>query len=247
MNHSFNVEVAKEVGVLAATVFNNIGFWVDNARANGNNEHDGRFWTYNSVKAWAEQFPYASNGQIGRALAKLREAGYVLTGNYNKNPYDHTLWYALSDKGEAVFYAKNRFTEEDNSILQKRKMEDSFSENDIKTNTNPDANPDVCSPARGEVVEFMKARGASESYASRFVGYYQAQGWKRSNGAAITDWKALAESWLDKDGIRPKVDYPSTMACACGGTMDKTATFKSGTDVPFYRCMDCNAMEAWHD
>lgn len=104
MNHSFNVEVAKEVGVLAAAIFNSIGFWVDHNRANGAEQHDGRHWTYNTVKAWAEQFPYASAGQIDYALGKLKASGYIVTGRYNRSPYDRTLWYSLSDKGERIFY-----------------------------------------------------------------------------------------------------------------------------------------------
>lgn len=33
--------------------------------------------------------------------------------------------------------------------------------------------------------------------------------------------------------------YPDTIACKCGGAMVKTATCKSGTDIPYYRCPEC--------
>lgn len=117
MNHSFSVEVAKEVGVLAATIFNSIGFWTEHNKANGAEQHDGRFWTYNSVAAWAELFPYATRSQIDLALKKLIAAGYVVTGRYNRSAYDRTLWYALGDKGEIAFRGNA------GSISEKTEME----------------------------------------------------------------------------------------------------------------------------
>jgi len=142
MNHSFNVELAKEVGILAATIFNNFGFWVENNRANGRNFHDGKFWTFNTVKAFEEQFPYATNAQITKALKKLRDSGYVETGNYNEHGWDRTLWYTLSTKGEALFYDGKAFCPQADAILQNSQMEFANSQNTIYTDINTDDKPD---------------------------------------------------------------------------------------------------------
>lgn len=103
MEHHFNVELAKEYGILEAIILNNLQHWIEKNRANGKNFHDGHYWTYNSAKAFSELFPYASQKQIRKALQNLIAEGIIQTGNYNKNPYDRTLWYSFTEKGDSIF------------------------------------------------------------------------------------------------------------------------------------------------
>lgn len=98
-DHHFNVEVAKECGVNASILFTNIYFWVEHNRANGANFHDGTYWTFNSMKAFSELFPYLSQKQINTALKKLEDEELIATGNYNKLPFDRTKWYSVTKKG----------------------------------------------------------------------------------------------------------------------------------------------------
>lgn len=107
MNHSFNVEIANETGVISAILLENIAHWIRRNRANGENFYDGDYWTYSSVSGWSELFPYMTKDQIRRGLEKLEKSGFVKTGNYNKSSYDRTKWYALTKKawffyGESV-------------------------------------------------------------------------------------------------------------------------------------------------
>jgi hypothetical protein len=95
--HCFMIEDANKYGVDCATVLYSIRFWLNRCKANGQNIHDGRVWTYNSVPAWAELFPYFSEDQIKRILLKLRTANVLLVGNYNKKGYDKTLWYSVNE------------------------------------------------------------------------------------------------------------------------------------------------------
>lgn len=97
MHHYFNTEIAKEVGVNAAVILENIAHWVLKNKANNKNFYDGRYWTYNSRTAMTALFPYLSEKQVRYALDALRKADMVLTGNYNKSSYDRTLWYTVSD------------------------------------------------------------------------------------------------------------------------------------------------------
>lgn len=92
--HHFDIEVAQDVGVNAAVIYNNIQFWCNKNAANNKHFHDGYFWTYNSIKAFTELFPYMTQRQIEYALKKLIEANYIIKGNYNASRYDKTLWYA---------------------------------------------------------------------------------------------------------------------------------------------------------
>ena len=107
MEHHFNVELAKEYGILEAVILNNFQHWIEKNRANGTNYHDGFYWTYNSARAFSELFPYASQKQIRKALQHLISEGIVQTGNYNKTPYDRTLWYSLTEKGNSIFQTVN--------------------------------------------------------------------------------------------------------------------------------------------
>lgn len=94
MINSFDTDVAKDVGINAAIIYFNIQFWCEHNRTNDTNYYDGYYWTYNSTKAFCEQFPYMSKDQINYALKKLEDAKYIITGNYNKSTYDRTKWYA---------------------------------------------------------------------------------------------------------------------------------------------------------
>lgn len=120
MINAFDSEVAELVGVNAAVIFKNIEFWVEKNSTTGRNEHDGRYWTYNSVKAYAEQFPYFSEGQIRKALEKLKEEGLILTGCYNDTPYDRTTWYTLTDRGISVCKNKNIHLAKNTNVFEKQ-------------------------------------------------------------------------------------------------------------------------------
>jgi len=103
MHHSFDIEIAKKYGVEVAVVLNNIAFWINKNRANNKHFHDGRYWTYNSIKAFRELFPYWSFKQMRNILNKLKETGVILIGNFNEKNYDQTTWYALTDEGLNLF------------------------------------------------------------------------------------------------------------------------------------------------
>lgn len=94
MINAFDADIAMEVGMVAAVLYRNIQYWCEKNRTNGMHEHEGLFWTYNSTKAYCEQFPYMNAKQIRKALADLEDRGYIKSGNYNENGRDRTKWYA---------------------------------------------------------------------------------------------------------------------------------------------------------
>lgn len=104
MEHNFNVDVAKDYGIAEAVILHNFYFWIKRNEANRENFHDGKYWTYNSVSALGELFPYLSERQISYAITKLVEGNALVKGNYNANKYDRTIWYAISDEAEAKYY-----------------------------------------------------------------------------------------------------------------------------------------------
>ena len=97
MDYSFNGDVAKIYGTDAAIFIHNIYWWVRKNKANNTHFYDGRWWTYNSVSAWHELFPFFTVNQIRRISERLEKSGAIIVGNYNPVKYDHTKWYTLAD------------------------------------------------------------------------------------------------------------------------------------------------------
>lgn len=96
----FDPVIAKDVGVDCAIMFSNIEFWVDTNKKNNINNFEGRFWTFNSIRAFCEQFPFWTEQNIKTILKKLIERGYIVKGRFNKKGYDKTSWYSVVDKLE---------------------------------------------------------------------------------------------------------------------------------------------------
>jgi hypothetical protein len=110
----FDWRVAKLVGSDAATIFQSILFWTRHNKANGTNFRDGRWWTFNSIKAWEQQFPHLSGPQIRRCLEKLEKAELIVTGCYNQQWSDRRKWYAVFDNGD--------LTDPENDTRRRREM-----------------------------------------------------------------------------------------------------------------------------
>lgn len=147
MQHSFDVELAKEYGIAEAILLNNFEYWIGKNKANNVNFYDGFYWTYNSTRAFNELFPYLSQRQIQNALKHLRDEGILQTGNYNKSSYDRTLWYAFTKKGI--------------SIMQKCKMEDVNMSNGLCENVTPI--PDINTDSKNTDINTDNKKSVSAS------------------------------------------------------------------------------------
>ena len=113
MTHQFDAGIAEIYGVEIAIMVQNFAFWIAKNKANNRNFYEGKTWTYNTIKAFNELFPYWSESQIRRILKKMEAAGILLTGNFNEVKYDRTIWYTFTN----AFYEKHK------CILQNRQME----------------------------------------------------------------------------------------------------------------------------
>ncbi len=90
--------IARVIGLNEAIILQQIHYWLQIAAEKGNNFNDGYYWTYNSVREWAEQFPFWHQDTIRRALNRLIEQKLLITANYNKLKYDRTKWYRINYK-----------------------------------------------------------------------------------------------------------------------------------------------------
>lgn len=107
--HYFNTTVAKEVGVNAAVIFENLSFWIHQNAKNGRNLKDNKYWTYTTQADLAKQLDYLTVKQVRTAIDKLTQHGYIEIGNYNKMKIDKTHWYSLTEKG--VAFSQNGISE----------------------------------------------------------------------------------------------------------------------------------------
>ena len=171
MKHFFEVSIAVELGVTAAIILENIGYWVKQNEANENNYHNGHYWTYNSRKAYMELFPYMGERQLNDAFKKLIEGEYIISDNFNQSKLDRTLWYTLTKKGKAALHydvkqdnimsdsipTKCNNGESQNEIMEHCKIAEAipYINTDINNNINTDnkQTPQAAMPDKsGEIV-----------------------------------------------------------------------------------------------
>lgn len=211
MQHNFDIEIAKEYGLYEAILLNNIYYWIEKNKANNTHFYDGYYWTYNSIKAFIELFPYLTKRKIETALNNLKECGLIIVGNYNTNQYDRTNWYALTEKGNAIF--KNV-----KSILPICEMESCNMGNGLPRNVKPI--PDINTnnktqientninkqnstkkqPTYQEVLEYAKERGR-EDLAKKFYDYYTAMEWTDKDGKKVLRWKGKFITWENRNPV----------------------------------------------
>ena len=67
-----------------------------------------------------KDFDYLSVDTVKRTFSKLEKAGYLLVGNYNKDPRDKTKWYTINDKKLEELYLElnQRKQEKEREILE---------------------------------------------------------------------------------------------------------------------------------
>lgn len=184
--HSFDIKEAEKYGILGAVLLHHIRFWVQKNAANRRHYHDGKYWTYNSVTAFSELFPYATKDQIRRALDKLEDLGALETGSYSDNHYDRTKWFTCNIE---LANLPNQFV------------------SDAKSLTNTDIKPDISAPSAKKeknqtlpngfaLEEDMRAYAVKngirniESTFEHFVDHH------KSKGSKFADWKAAWRNWV---------------------------------------------------
>jgi hypothetical protein len=100
---SFDENIATEYGIPEAIMLNDVAFWEKQNRLNGRNFYNGRYWTYNTFKAFVGLYPYFSERTIKRAIQHLIEADLILVGNFDNDRFRHTNYYTLTDRAKEYF------------------------------------------------------------------------------------------------------------------------------------------------
>jgi hypothetical protein len=164
MNHAFNTDVAKEYGMKEAVLIANFQFWLKKNAEDKRNEHDGRFWTYNTMEVIADSFPYLTLNEVRRGIDSLIKAGVLLKANYNRAAYDQTRWYAFNDQQKWLLSEEKAPQASETTILQNCQIELAELPNPFGEiakpipDTNPNTKPDIKNsfssyPAGAEKIE----------------------------------------------------------------------------------------------
>lgn len=198
------MDIAVEHGADVAIFVHNLVYWVEKNAANGKHYHDGRYWTYNSIKALVEMYPMWSASQIRTITKKAEEAGLIVTGNYNAKPMDRTMWYSPSDEVMKL-YGLEKYT---SPICEKSQMDLPEIANPFAKNRTAipsiyqENNNTPYSPPEGDGAQSVekpkgkrsrKAKAVPEWEPERFEKFWQAYPRDEDRAKAVEQWDALSQ------------------------------------------------------
>ena len=190
MEHHFDIDVAKEYGVVEAVLIYNFQYWIMKNIANSKHLHDGRHWTYNSQQALLQLFPYLSRQSLRTALQHLKDKGVIITGNYNDTAYDRTVWFAFADEEKWLFSNQPKhWLESTNGVAE--------SDRPIPYNNTDNNNPQLSKdniPQGGEGV-MVEDVSDDELVFETFRKAYK--GTKRGLNTEFTNFKKKHKDWRE--------------------------------------------------
>lgn len=104
MNHSFDVNFATEYkNVDIAILICHFQYWINMNKRLGRNLHENRTWTYQTLTEIAAMFPYWTKRQVEKYINKMVELKILTKGNFNKNSFDRTVWYAFVNESKFLY------------------------------------------------------------------------------------------------------------------------------------------------
>ena len=220
MEHRFEARAAEVVGVNAAIILHNLAYWCNHNRYNGRHLHNGVYWTYNSNKAFREQFPYLGRDAIETAIKKLEEGGYVIIGNFSDDKRDRTRWFSVTNAGYALDHND-----------ECGKVADAVAERPAKRVSRNDGAPDV--------IRYLNER-AGTSFKENAQGHLRLIRGRLSEGYTLDDFKHVIDAktgeWLGTDMetyLRPSTlfapshfdEYLNSTSSKSGGSHGKYSAY----------------------
>jgi hypothetical protein len=136
-------QLAVEIGLNEALVLQQVHYWLEINKKNNRNFHEGRYWTYNTINEWQEEFPFWSNSTIKRIFKKLRDMKLIEVDNFNVYQMDRTLWYTINYE-ELTMITKDN--EDNNTRLDKNDQMISSKEDTVDIENEPMEKTNITSP-----------------------------------------------------------------------------------------------------
>ena len=182
-----------------AVILQQIHYWIEKKQ----NYRDGRYWVYNSMGNWMQQFPWIkSRTTLTRYFNNLEKKGLLITGNYNKAGFDKTKWYtidysALSDFEQRLY---RTCTTSDQNLVNGTYRSCTTNTIDYQENTTQTTTPASWSAGQSNAVSQQSDDGSKvlrntpEGMNEVFNSWTNAWGWP--NGIITTD----LTDWVHKYG-----------------------------------------------
>ena len=203
----FDSELAVKIGVEEAILTNNIIFWLQHNIANRKHFYDGRYWTFNTVQAFGELFPFWTTKQLRRTMESLYSKNVLMKGNYNKTSFDRTGWYSLTDEYIYLLHlpkTANGLPERSNGIAEKGNTIPNNNTDSKKSLSNDKDSNDLLfnipakfkKPTIEELEIYFEGQGSSKSLAKKFYNFYESKGWYVGK-SKMKKWRAAAANWIE--------------------------------------------------
>lgn len=191
------MDLAVQYGADVAIFVHNVVYWTEKNAANRVNFHEGRYWTYNSMRALCELYPLWNRDQLKRIIKKSEDAGLIVVGNFNAKPMDRTQWYAPTETVLELYGLELVAP-----IWRKRPMDGAETPNAKGENDPPipsiyqeDTQDPPCSPPKGEAKGQRKRtsepKEAPDWKPDRFAAFWAVYPRGQSKQAAIKAWDKL--------------------------------------------------------
>jgi len=216
--HHFDEDVAKQYGVPQAIIIEHLRYWIRKNRAEdlvekktSRHYKEGRWWTFNSVRAWSELLPFWTEKQIAYILGKLTEQKVIQTGIFNEAGYDRTLWYAFCDEQRWILQdSEVHLTKKGNGLPENGEPIPSSLPTNYTDNTLGADAPPILKLV--ESAQKAEKRVAKQSEIRSFTDYYQS--------LFQTDYGGAKPTWDGKIMKLVKADI-----ARLGGTLLKELTW----------------------
>lgn len=86
-----------------AIILQDIYYWCQSNKEHKRNLKDGFYWMFSTYGAFAEKsWPWLSAATVKSKISDLERDGLVISGCFNKRPYDKTKWYRVDEDAVAA-------------------------------------------------------------------------------------------------------------------------------------------------
>lgn len=201
----FYTEEAMRHGLDEAILINYLRLYISGNRARGQEQHNGRTYTYNTYEEIASQHPFWSKQKVGRMVRSLQEKGVILVDYLSEKPFDRTSYFAFVDEDSMLSPANHQMVHQQ-SIRCSTSEPSSYTKESLKNTEEGEGDLDV-----SEVAEYFQERGAkprcAENMAHSFVAYYS----HPSKQSLIEDgFRRRAATWFAKADKAGEVERGSS-------------------------------------
>ena len=102
MIQKFNTGIARRYGIAAALLAEAIWTEIKENEFHGRCQYDGETWMCCSRKMFLIRMPHLTKHMVSTGLARLKRAGVLIKGEWNKGQSDRTGWYTFTPYGRKV-------------------------------------------------------------------------------------------------------------------------------------------------